>query len=54
MSFSKIFPLWTHARIMKYGSREKSLIVRHVFVKTFRRTTHFHDFFINISTLYPC
>jgi len=54
MSSSEIFQFCTHARIMKCGSREKWLFVRHVFVKKFRRTTHFHEFFKNISTLYPC
>jgi len=37
----------------KRGSCEKYLFVRHVFVNKFRRTTHFHEFFKNISTLYP-
>jgi len=54
MSFSKIFQLCTHARITKCGSREKELFVRHVFLKKFRRTAHIYEFFINISTLYPC
>jgi len=54
MSFSKIFQLCTHARITKCGSCEKQLLVRHVFAKTFRWTTHFHEFFKNISSLYPC
>jgi len=54
MSFSKIFQLCTHARITKRGSHEKSLFVRHVFVKNFRWTTHFLEFFKNISTLCPC
>ena len=54
MSFSKIFQLFTHARITKCGSPEKKLFMRHVSVKNFRRTSHFHEFFKNISTLYPC
>jgi len=54
MSFSKIFQLCTHARITKCVTHERSLFVRHVFVNEFRRTSQFHEFFKNISTLYPC
>jgi len=54
MSFWKFFQLCTHATITKRWSRDKWLFVRHLLVKKFRRTTHFHDFFKNISTLYPC
>jgi len=54
MSFSKIFQLFTHARITKCGSRERWLFVRHVFVNKLSRTSQFHEFFKNISTLYPC
>jgi len=53
ISFSNIFQLCTHARITKYGSREKYLFVRHVFVKRIRRTSQFHQFLKIISTLYP-
>jgi len=49
MSFSKTFKFCTHDRITKCGSREKWLFVRHVFVKKFRRTTHFHKFFKNFQ-----
>jgi len=28
--------------------------VRHVFVKKFSRTSQFHEFFRNVSVLYPC
>jgi len=44
----------THARITYYGSHEKYLFVRHVFLKMFRWTTQFHEFFRNISILYLC
>ena len=54
MSFSKIFQLCTHARITKYGSHQKWLLVRHVFVKKFWRTSQFHELSKNISNLYPC
>jgi len=54
MSFSKIFQNCTNARITKCGSCEKQLLVRHVFVKKFRWTTHLNELFKNISTLYPC
>jgi len=53
-SFSKLFQLCTHARIKTCGTREKYLFVRHVFVKKFWRSSKFHEFFKNISTLYPC
>jgi len=36
MSFTKMFQFCTHARIMKCGSREKWLFVRHVFGKKFQ------------------
>ena len=49
MRFSKIFQLCTQVRITKCGSREKQLFVSHVFVKKFKRTTHFHEYFKNIS-----
>jgi len=52
ISLSKIFQLCTHARITKYGSREKYLFVRHVFVKRFWRTSQFHELFKNILILY--
>jgi len=52
MSYSKLFQLCTHARITKYGSREKYLFVRHVFVKRFWRTSQFHEFFKNVLILY--
>jgi len=54
LSFSKIFQFCTCAGITKYGSRERQLFVRHVFVKKVRRTTEFREFFKNILTLYPC
>jgi len=52
ISFSNIFQLCTNARITKYGSREKYLFVRHVFVKRFWRTSQFHEFFKNILILH--
>jgi len=54
MSFSEMFLFCTHARITWYGSHKKWLFVRHVFVKQFRRTTHFHELLKNISPLCPC
>jgi len=53
-SLSKRFQLCTHARITKCGSHERQFFVRHVFVNEFWRASHFHEFFKNISTLYPC
>ena len=54
MSFSNLFQLCTHARIMMGRSHERLRFVRRIFVKKLWRTLHSHEFFQNISTLYPC
>jgi len=54
MSLSKIFQISTRATITKCRWHGRQLLVRHVFVKKFKRISQFHMFFTNISTLYLC
>ena len=53
VSFSKLFQLCTHAKIMMGRSREWRF-VRRIFEKKSWRTLHSHELFKNISTVYPC